>query len=77
MPGTTKERGPYRDWKRERDELWKGGEEAVNKARISAMGSMAAGFGRMRLKGVGKVEGVAEEGDEGVGDVAGSLLGTE
>jgi dual specificity phosphatase 12 len=51
---TEKEKTPYRLWKKERDELLGRGEEAVNRARVSAMGSMAAGFGQMRLKKAGE-----------------------
>ena len=43
-----KEKQVYRAWKRERDNLAKGGAEALNKARFSAMASMAAKFGQRR-----------------------------
>jgi hypothetical protein len=72
VPGTSEEKAPYSVWKGERDELWKGGEEAIMRARVLAMGSMAAGFGRMRLTNQDNVDEVTEVGDEGEGDVVGN-----
>jgi hypothetical protein len=63
LPGTLEEKPSYKMWRDGRDELLKGGEEAVNRARISAMGSMAAGFGRMRTKKIGDLEEVNEDVD--------------
>jgi dual specificity phosphatase 12 len=52
----TEEKVAYRIWKEERDGLLKKGEEAIGRARVSAMGSMAAYFGQMRLEKVDKGE---------------------
>ena len=52
-PATTsaacgEEKEAYKVWKAERDRLLGRGEEVLMKARVSAMASMAAGFGKMR-----------------------------
>jgi dual specificity phosphatase 12 len=49
------EKAPYTTWKNERDELLRKGEEAVQRARVSAMGSMAAGFAQTRLEKLGEI----------------------
>ncbi|OCL02547.1 phosphatases II [Glonium stellatum] len=50
-PGSApKEKTAYKVWKAERDDLLSRGEEATNKARFLSMASMAAEFGKRRLK---------------------------
>jgi hypothetical protein len=48
--GEGREKKPYVVWKAERDELVGKGVIAVNRARFSAMGRMAAELGKKRLK---------------------------
>lgn len=43
------EKDEYREWKRGRDDIFKGGEEAVNKARASSMAKTVAIFGNRRM----------------------------
>lgn len=58
MPSTAgetekKEKPAYKAWKDERDSLLRGGEDVVNRARTSAMASMAARFGKRRQEALG------------------------
>lgn len=48
VDGIKKEKPAYKAWKDQRDGLLRGGEEAVNRARVSAMANMAARFGKRR-----------------------------
>lgn len=43
------EKPAYKEWIAERDTLFKRGEEAVNRARVSSLGSSAAKFGKIRV----------------------------
>lgn len=60
-----KEKTAYKVWKAERDNLLNRGEEATNKARFSSMATMAAEFGKMRLKANKNINSKGEEGSVG------------
>ena len=60
-----KEKTAYKVWKAERDNLLNRGEEATNKARFSSMATMAAEFGKMRLKANQNINSKGEEGSVG------------
>ena len=60
-----KEKTAYKVWKAERDNLLDRGEEATNKARFSSMATMAAEFGKRRLKANKNINSKGEEGSVG------------
>ena len=57
-----KEKTAYKVWKAERDNLLDRGEEATNKARFSSMATMAAEFGKRRLKANENINSKGEDG---------------
>jgi dual specificity phosphatase 12 len=48
------EKPAYREWKNERDDLFRAGEEAVNKARALGIANMAARFAKKRQEALGQ-----------------------
>ncbi|KAF2492029.1 phosphatases II [Lophium mytilinum] len=56
------EKRPYVVWKRERDELFRKGEVAVNRERAQGLAGMAAEFGKKGTEGLGKGGGRGQEG---------------
>ncbi|RFU26809.1 hypothetical protein B7463_g9532, partial [Scytalidium lignicola] len=67
-----KEKPAYKAWKQERDALLGRGEEAVNRARVSSIATLAAQFGRRRAEAseiFGTVNDKVESEGEGRGDV--------
>lgn len=58
-----KEKTAYKVWKAEHDNLLNRGEEAINKARFQSMATMAAEFGKRRLKAN---ENINTKGEEGI-----------